>query len=368
MPQEGDATVERPLVDGRYALIAPLGRGGFGTVYRARDTLLQRDVAIKLLGSVSADRRERFLREARAMAKLHHPNIVDIYDAGEDEHGLYLVLELIDGRALSDTVPVERSRARSIVREVASALAAAHDAGIVHRDIKPANILIDGNGHAKVTDFGVARLAEDPTVTGKVIGTPAYMAPEQLAGRPVGPAADLYALGVVMRELGIGEGKLLDPDPQKRGTARDVNGARPKRGWQVAFAAAVILAAIVIASRKPKPVVDVQQQNLLTALAGSDFRKEPNLFTGPAPSSRKISYSGSVRASDFLALVARATKWPLVQDNSVAQVSRASIPLEVTNAAWDEVARNIIDTLGLSLSRDGDIWIVESQQRRRERE
>jgi len=192
----------------RYELLEPLAKGGFGKVYKARDTKLERIVAIKLVDveSTSEDARSRMLREARANARLHHPNVVVLHDAGEDPFGLYLVLEYVAGTSLSEALsagPLPPYRAAEIARECALALAAAHAHGIVHRDIKPANILLTESGRVKVADFGVARMVGEARLTdrGSIIGTPNYMAPEQIDGTEVGPEADMFALGCVLYEM-----------------------------------------------------------------------------------------------------------------------------------------------------------------------
>ncbi len=193
---------------GRYVIVGELGRGGMGVVHRARDSVLQRDVAIKVLAparSAAARARERFLREGRAIARLRHLGIVSVYEAGEAGDELYLVMDLVEGEPLTASMarglePLEVAR---IARDVARALHHAHDHGIIHRDVKPGNILIDGDGRPVLTDFG---LAHDPgaeearlTTTGAIVGTAHYMAPEQLAGR-VSPAVDTWALGAVLYE------------------------------------------------------------------------------------------------------------------------------------------------------------------------
>ncbi len=191
---------------GRYELLAELGRGGMGIVYRARDPSLAREVAVKVvseLGSGSAEQVARFAQEARAAAKLHHRGIVAVHEVGSDAGRPFIVMDLVPGEPLDrlrarDRLPPRRVAA--IVREVALALDHAHAAGVIHRDVKPQNVMIDPDGHAVLMDFGLARDTADAsglTATGQVLGTPAYMAPEQADGSlgDPSPATDVYALG-----------------------------------------------------------------------------------------------------------------------------------------------------------------------------
>ena len=194
----------------RYTVERKLGRGGMATVYLAHDSVLDRPVALKVLAEHLADDedfRERFLREARLAAKFVHPNVVQVYDVGEDERGPYIVMEYVEGDTLADEL---RRRGRLPPDEVAAigiqlcaALEAAHEAGLVHRDIKPQNVLRRPNGQVKIADFGIARslAATSHTELGTVLGTAAYLAPEQARGEQVTPAADIYSLGVVLYEL-----------------------------------------------------------------------------------------------------------------------------------------------------------------------
>lgn len=203
-----------------YDVEEHIGRGGMADVFRARDRRLGRTVAIKVLrpaglddSRVRAHIEERFEREARALARLDHPNVVRIHDFGHvggDAPFLYLVLEYVDGVTLREAIrrgDVTPDDARDVVEELAGALAAAHDLGIVHRDVKPENVLVDGDGRLRLADFGLAKLRGDGagdvplTQTGEGLGTPHYMAPEQLDGGEVGPEADVYALAVVVYEL-----------------------------------------------------------------------------------------------------------------------------------------------------------------------
>ena len=200
---------------GRYKTTAELGRGAMGVVYRGVDPALDRPVAIKVIaakavsGDVSAEEMEaRFLREAKVSARINHPNVVTVYDAGREGDVLYLVMELVEGESLAHRLArgayPEPDEALSIVAQMAEALAAAHAMGVVHRDIKPANVLITREGRIKVSDFGIAKAIGDDmglTRSGVVVGSPAYMAPEQVRGAQVDGRADLFSLGVVLYEL-----------------------------------------------------------------------------------------------------------------------------------------------------------------------
>jgi serine/threonine protein kinase len=189
---------------GRYIDLELLGRGGMGAVYRGRDPDLDRAVAIKVMLHASPDFVARFRREAQAIAKLTHPNIVHVYDFGVDEDdNPYFVMELVEGRSL-DRVLVDEGRlppltAVDIIRQAAEGLAVAHNQGIIHRDIKPANLILLADGRVKIVDFGIARITQgNAQLTGaaSLMGTPGYMAPEQATGGIVDQRADVYALGM----------------------------------------------------------------------------------------------------------------------------------------------------------------------------
>src|ERR1035441_2977999 len=187
---------------GPYEILAPIGAGGMGEVYKARDTRLDRVVAIKQLkGPYSG----RFEQEARAIAALNHPHICQIYDIGTD----YLVMEYVEGRRLCG--PLAADAAVRLAPEIAGALEEAHSRGILHRDLKPANILVTGKGAGKLIDFGLAKLTSDfdtdatQTMEGAVMGTAAYMSPEQAEGQPVDERSDIFSFGAVLYEMLSGE-------------------------------------------------------------------------------------------------------------------------------------------------------------------
>ncbi|WP_129842216.1 serine/threonine-protein kinase [Streptomyces sp. RFCAC02] len=211
------------LLAGRYALTEPLGKGGMGEVWAGRDTALgDRRVAVKLLHTdriagtaadeeLTEDLRRRFLRECRATARIDHPGLVAVHDAGQDGAELYLVMQLIDGSDLADHLaehdPYPWPWAVAVLVQLCSTLAAVHALGVVHRDLKPGNVMIRPDGRVTVLDLGIAAVTDGTeetrlTRTGTLLGTPLYMAPEQaVGGPPVGPAADLYALGAIGYEL-----------------------------------------------------------------------------------------------------------------------------------------------------------------------
>src|SRR4051812_7763149 len=195
------------ILAGRYRVIDRLGAGGMATVYLAEDERLGRKVAVKRLHADSpADAAQRFEREAKVGASLSHPNLVTVFDTVADDEGVLIVMEYVPGENLAQLMSRERvpaEQAISIIRQVAGALDHAHQAGVVHRDVKPANILIAPDGKAKVVDLGIATASERTQITaaGTVLGTPAYMSPEQLEGSAITKAVDIYALGAVAFEL-----------------------------------------------------------------------------------------------------------------------------------------------------------------------
>src|SRR5271166_2413907 len=197
---------------GRYHIEGLLGTGAMGEVYRAHDPVIDRAVAIKVVrpelisGSGAEQWLQRFRREARAAGRRSHPNIVAIFDIGDDDGRPFLAMEFVDGRSLDailkESAPLDPGRSVAIIAQVLSALGFAHESGIVHRDVKPSNIMVLQNGQVKVADFGIARIdTSDLTIVGDLLGTPAYMAPEQLSGAPVDYRTDLFAAGVILFEM-----------------------------------------------------------------------------------------------------------------------------------------------------------------------
>jgi len=202
------------VLSGRYKLEAKLGSGGMSTVYLARDTTLDRQVAVKVLHremSEQEDQLQRFRQEARAVAKLSHPNVVAVIDAGEDGGHPYIVFEYVEGETLKQRInrvgALDAQEALAYAIEVARGLTVAHARNMVHRDIKPQNVLIDSEGRAKLTDFGISRQLEQDgmTATGRVLGTTDYVAPEQAMGHAVDQRSDIYSLGVVLYEMLAGQ-------------------------------------------------------------------------------------------------------------------------------------------------------------------
>src|SRR5215210_3206120 len=198
---------------GKYRIIELVGEGAMGVVYRAQDSVLERTVAIKVMNESIArqeDLRKRFLHEAQAAGSLQHPNVVCIYDLGEVDGHLFIAMEFVQGVDLERLIelgePLSLQARLDIIIDVLTGLAYAHKRGIVHRDIKPANIRVADDGRAKIMDFGVAHLASSSiTRTGLVVGTPSYMAPEQVMGGKALPETDIFAVGAVLYQLLTGD-------------------------------------------------------------------------------------------------------------------------------------------------------------------
>ncbi|NUT37099.1 MAG: serine/threonine protein kinase, partial [Hamadaea sp.] len=202
------STLDSPVVADRYRLIAPLGSGGMGRVWRAHDEVLDREVAVKQLvvppGLDETDRddlRRRSIREARAIARLNHPNVVRVFDVLRPEGGdPWIVMEFVAGRSLQEALPLPAAQVARIGLAILDALGAAHAAGVVHRDVKPGNVLLASDGRVVLTDFGLATVPGDPQVTrpGMMFGSPAYLAPERTRDAVAGPASDLWSLGATL--------------------------------------------------------------------------------------------------------------------------------------------------------------------------
>lgn len=199
---------------GRYEIVREIGHGAMGVVYEATDPTIGRRIALKAIrfdgiGTTADEAARRFKNEARAAGGLNHPNIVTVYDAGEDNGNLFLAMEYIEGSTLDVVLKAQRTmspaQAADIVRQICAGLDLAHFKGIVHRDIKPANVMLTGQGLVKITDFGIARAGEVMTITGQVIGTPNYMSPEQVLGKTLDGRSDLFSVGVMLYEMITGE-------------------------------------------------------------------------------------------------------------------------------------------------------------------
>ena len=295
------------LIGGRYRLETKVGSGGMSTVHRALDEKLNRPVAVKLMHRTSAadaDQLERFRREARAVANLSHPHLVGVIDAGEDDGRPFIVFEYVAGETLKARIVrngrLELAEAVAYAIEIARGLSVAHQNGIVHRDVKPQNVLIDEDGRAKLTDFGIARSLDEDGLTadGRVLGTTDYVSPEQALGQPTGPQSDIYALGVVLFEMLTGQVPFKAESPvgvamcHVRDPMPDLRSLRPD--------ASATLAAIVDRCTAKEPadrypdctslVADLEQALALEASRAGEATGEATsvLSTLPAASKERL--------------------------------------------------------------------------------
>jgi eukaryotic-like serine/threonine-protein kinase len=295
------------VLSGRYKLEAKLGSGGMSTVYLARDMTLDRQVAVKVMHremSEQADQLQRFRQEARAVAKLSHPNVVAVIDAGEDGGHPYIVFEYVEGETLKQRInrigALDPQEALAYAIEIARGLTVAHARNMVHRDIKPQNVLIDSEGRAKLTDFGISRQLEQDgmTATGRVLGTTDYVAPEQAMGHPVDQRSDIYSLGVVLYEMLIGQVP-FHADSQVGVAMKHVNEEMPdvqaRRPELSAAAALVVERATTKDPNERYQDVGEMIADLSTALeveaarAGSTSGEATTVLEAVQPEERKIA-------------------------------------------------------------------------------
>lgn len=270
------------LLGGRYRLERLIGAGGMATVWRARDQVLSRPVAIKALSDALAANPTyvaRFEREARTAARISHPNLVQVFDYSAAERP-YLVMEYVNGVTLSQRLrrgPLSRAEVRRLACELLAALACVHHAGVLHRDIKPSNVLLGADGRARLTDFGIAQLEDSTRLTqpGQVVGTLRYLAPELLRGEPPTRRSDLYALGVLLAELPLGDAS----DTALRQAISQLSASEP--GERPASAEAVLA---LLGCAKPGAAVAIT-----TALTSAGVAEPPALGQPPANGARAIS-------------------------------------------------------------------------------
>ncbi|HEX8752680.1 MAG TPA: protein kinase [Solirubrobacterales bacterium] len=295
------------VLSGRYRLEAKLGSGGMSTVYLARDTTLDRPVAVKVMHremSEQADQLERFRQEARAVAKLSHPNVVSVIDAGEDGGHPYIVFEYVEGETLKQRInrvgALDPQEALAYAIEIGRGLTVAHARRMVHRDIKPQNVLIDSEGRAKLTDFGISRQLEQDgmTATGRVLGTTDYVAPEQAMGHGVDQRSDVYSLGVVLYEMLIGQVP-FHADSQVGVAMKHVNEELPdvqQRRPEISAAAALVVERAT-AKDPAERYQDVAEMidDLETALeveaarAGTTTGEATSILEAVPPAERKLA-------------------------------------------------------------------------------
>ncbi|HUB99391.1 MAG TPA: protein kinase [Solirubrobacterales bacterium] len=306
-PASSSSKMIGTVLSGRYRLEAKLGSGGMSTVYLARDQTLDRDVAVKVMHremSEQADQLERFRQEARAVAKLSHPNVVAVIDAGEDGGHPYIVFEYVEGETLKQRIArvgaLDPQEALAYSIEIARGLTVAHARNMVHRDIKPQNVLIDAEGRAKLTDFGISRQLEQDgmTATGRVLGTTDYVAPEQAMGHGVDTRSDIYSLGVVLYEMLIGQVP-FHADSQVGVAMKHVNEELPdvqQRRPEVSAAAALVVERATAKDPNQRyQEIGEMIDDLSTALeveaarAGSSTGEATSILDALPPPKRKLS-------------------------------------------------------------------------------
>jgi len=342
------------MLSERYRIVGLIGKGGMGEVYRADDLKLRQPVALKFLPEAlahDARKLERFLHEVRVARQVSHPNVCRVYDVAEEGGQHFISMEYVDGEDLAAVLRrmgrPSKEKSLQIARQLCAGLAAAHDKGVLHRDLKPHNIMIDGEGHVRITDFGLAGFAEDFTGKEVYAGTPAYMAPEQLAGRSVSVKSDLFSLGLVLGELFTGkrifEGSNKDQVLRSRTSA-------PTSLSTLADDVDPAVERVILRCLEPDPAFrPTSALAVAAALPGADPLAAA-LAAGETPSPEMVAAAGDVGgmrpAIAVACLVAilggMFALVPMVRKLSLGQV----IPLPKPPAALADRAGEILKKLG----------------------
>jgi Tol biopolymer transport system component len=376
---------------GPYQILLPLGAGGMGEVYRARDTKLNRDVALKILPpefTLDPDRLARFEREAQVLASLNHPNIAAIYGVEDSGHAKGLVLEFVDGPTLDDalTAPIQLQEALSIARQIAEALEVAHDQGIVHRDLKPANVKVRPDGAVKVLDFGLAKLATpdvvqaasgrrveltaSPTLSlqatfaGMILGTAAYMSPEQAKGKAVDRRTDIWAFGVVLWEMLTGR-RMYDGETAAEILARvierepDLNALPASTPPSIRF---LLERCLTKDPRNRLQAIGEARIALTRAIADPDAGSGAGTITNAASGFRRTAaLAGALITALVVALLATILMWAPWRKTPLSSAIRVSVDIGADASLATDVGTAAV------LSPDGQLLAFAAQTSPRER-
>jgi len=335
---------------GRYEIVAQLGRGAMGTVYRAVDPAIERTVAIKTLNpdlpvDSQAEVRERFLREAKSAGRLNHPNVVTVYDVGEAEGIAYIAMEYLEGRSLREVLdagsPLSVQTVTDIVSQIADAIDYAQGHGIVHRDIKPANIMLSPTGHAKLTDFGVAYMpSSSMTQTGSVLGSPKYLSPEQVLGLKVDGRADIFALGVVLFEMLAGRTPFERPDITVYSLMQSICSDPAPRVTEVRQNVPAAFDAILARALGKRPEERYQR----AAEFASDLRNYQRLAAAPAPAEATLIARASPAEATVVMRPGEATLPPRAPDPEMEEkMTQLLEDLETFSNQFDEEQRRLAE-------------------------
>ena len=310
---------------GRYQIIKEVGRGSMGVVYEARDPHIDRVVAVKVLRQDRMSTEafvKRFFKEAKVIGRLSHPNIVAIYDAGEEEGNVYIAMEFLTGTSLAEIIQGKPLNADEVVAfgiQIAEALDYAHQKGVVHRDIKPSNIVVQADGLIKITDFGIAHIddssATDQTQAGEILGTPSYMSPEQVLGKPVDGRSDLFSLGVILYELCTGRRAFGGREKNLATIFNEIINVTPEEPSVVESLIPNKLSAIIMRTMQKEPIGRFQTGNeLAEALKNCSSDSQPVEVVLPLADKKKKFLSPVIMATGVV-IVACAAMYILQSKN-----------------------------------------------------